>query len=85
MNIKQVMEHTKKTDPLFGTTDYDWRALFVKKGYHSVLLAFESHQMWPDVHAWCKQHIGEQHYSWTGSRFWFENPQDAAWFALRWA
>ena len=85
MNMKQVIEHAKKTDPFFGTTDNDARALFVKKGYHSVLLGVKSHLMWPDVHDWCKQNIGEQHYSWTGSRFWFEHREHAVWFALKWS
>jgi hypothetical protein len=85
MNLKQVIEHAKKTDPLFGASDYDSRALFVKKGYHSVVLGFDAHRMWPEVHDWCKQNIGEQHYVCTGSRFWFEREQDAVWFALRWS
>ena len=40
---------------------------------------------WQQIHAWCREHVGEKHYSWTGSTFWFESEQDAALFALRWA
>ena len=40
---------------------------------------------WQECHRWCCEHIGEDHYSWTGGTFWFENERDATLFALRWA
>lgn len=40
---------------------------------------------WGEIHEWCCQHIGRDHYSWTGSTFWFENERDAVLFALRWS
>ena len=40
---------------------------------------------WTECHRWCCEHIGEDHYNWTGGTFWFENERDATLFALRWA
>ena len=40
---------------------------------------------WQECHQWCRDYIGEGHYSWTGSTFWFETEKAAIWFALRWA
>ena len=40
---------------------------------------------WQECHRWCRDYIGENHYSWTGSTFWFETEKAAIWFALRWA
>ena len=39
---------------------------------------------WQKIHRWCRENIGEQHYSWTGSTFWFETERAAMLFALRW-
>jgi hypothetical protein len=39
---------------------------------------------WQDIHRWCCEHMGKDHYSWTGSTFWFENERDAILFTLRW-
>jgi hypothetical protein len=40
---------------------------------------------WQECHRWCQDHIGRDHYSWTGSTFWFENQRDATLFAPRWS
>ena len=40
---------------------------------------------WQECHRWCCDHIGEDHYSWTGGTFWFETEQAAIWFTLRWS
>jgi hypothetical protein len=40
---------------------------------------------WQECHQWCCEHIGEDHYSWTGGTFWFETEKAAMWFALRWS
>jgi hypothetical protein len=61
-----------------------WNEQFQGAGYYSV----DTHVMtidWTGCHAWCQQQFGEDHYSWTGSTFWFETEQDALLFTLRWA
>ena len=63
-----------------------WKRRYSEAGYHSVfagLLGVEGE--WQEIHRWCCEHIGRDHYSWTGGTFWFENERDATLFALRWA
>ena len=85
MNIREYTNYIKTVDPMFRKTDYDWRSAYDKMNYASVLLGYIGHQQWQEVHAWCQQHFGEDHYCWTGSRFWFDRSEDAILFALRWA
>lgn len=85
MNIREYIDYIKQVDPLVKKTDYDWRWAFDKMNYPSVLLGSASHQQWTEVHAWCQEHVGEQHYAWTGSRFWFDQEKDAMLFALKWS
>lgn len=62
-----------------------WRAAYGRAGYLPVksgLLGRDGE--WQEIHRWCREHIGERHYAWTGSTFWFETEQAAALFALRW-
>ena len=40
---------------------------------------------WQAVHDWCRDHVGENGYRWTGSLFWFRDQADAVLFALRWS
>lgn len=58
-----------------------WNLRFRDAGYYSVQAT--THH-WPEVHKWCGEQFGTRHYAWTGSTFWFETPEAAAWFALRW-
>lgn len=54
-------------------------------GYHPVELGtLGLVNEWQECHRWCREHIGEDHYSWTGSTFWFETDKAAVLFALRW-
>lgn len=66
----------------WNTTSNNWREFLKEQGYYSVSAGAGS---WADIHEWCDQHIGEQHYTWTGEVFWFETEQAAVMFALRWA
>lgn len=62
------------------------RTEYNEAGYYSVkagLLGVRDE--WQEMHRWCRDCVGEDHYSWTGSTFWFENQRDAIMFALRWA
>lgn len=85
MNIKEYSESIRKKLKGQAPTDFDWRHAYDARGYPNVLLGKEGHAEWNEVHRWCEIHIGEQHYSWTGSRFWFDNVEAAALFALRWS
>lgn len=58
-----------------------WKDLLREQGYYPVAAGLGS---WADIHEWCNQHIGEQHYTWTGEVFWFETEQAAMLFTLRW-
>lgn len=40
---------------------------------------------WQAVHDWCREHVSEDGYRWTGSWFWFRDRADAVLFALRWS
>ena len=40
--------------------------------------------VWKELHDWCRQFIGEDHYTWFGSTFWFSCEKDAIMFDLKW-
>jgi len=60
----------------------DWGSVFAEGGYYSVVPA--SISQWQELHEWCNQTFGREHYAWSGNNFWFETPEDATMFALRW-
>ncbi len=61
----------------------NWNQRFRDAGYYSALPGNLEH--WGQIHQWCRDHIGEQHYCWAGSTFWFESKKDQVLFLLRWA
>ncbi len=61
-----------------------WQDILSKYGYHKISLPNGALVHWPDVHVWCKENLGTEHYTWTGNIFWFETEQDAVLFSLRW-
>lgn len=85
-NIRDFVDNWKQwdaqTDPA-NPVPVNWGPRFREAGYYSVRLG--SLDTWGLVHPWCEQHIGQRHYTWAGSTFWFETEQAAALFALRWA
>lgn len=83
MNIQEYIEYIKTTDPI--KLDYNWIEAFDKMNYSKVLLGTQGHYLWPEVHQWCKEQFGEEHYAWTGSIFWFDNTENALQFALKWS
>lgn len=86
MNIREYIENIKDTESVNNPpTDYDWRRALEKQGYPNILLSREGHLKWQEVHAWCEEKIGKDHYVWTGSRFWFDRIEDATLFALKWS
>lgn len=52
-------------------------------GYHNVEIGQVAN--WASAQRWCRRTFGQDHYTWHGADFWFENEQDAVLFALRWA
>jgi hypothetical protein len=60
----------------------DWEGLLTQQGYCSVPI--QTNREFLQVNAWCNQHIGEDHYVWTGSSYWFETDEAAVLFSLRW-
>ena len=68
------------------TTSARVREDYQAAGYHPVELGGPALMgEWQECHRWCCEHIGEDHYSWTGGTFWFETEKAAMWFALRWS
>lgn len=63
-----------------------WHIRFREAGYHRAVPGRDGvGEHWQEMHQWCEQQYGQDHYSWTGSTFWFETEQAAALFILRWA
>jgi len=63
-----------------------WNLRFQDAGYYRIEPSRKSiSEYWPEMHHWCEQQFGRDHYAWTGSTFWFENEKDAIVFSLRWS
>lgn len=60
-----------------------WRTVFLESGYYPAHAV--NTKEWSEMHRWCCDQFGVEHYSWTGSTFWFENEKDVLLFALRWS
>lgn len=62
-----------------------WASRFREAGYYSVPAGLKGvQQEWQSIHNWCEKQFGSNHYTWTGSTFWFETEEHAVLFALRW-
>jgi hypothetical protein len=61
----------------------NWGTRYRDAGYHSAQPG--NLEYWGQIHQWCRDHIGEQRYCWTGSTFWFESKKDQVLFLLRWS
>jgi hypothetical protein len=87
--IRDFADRIMETEPVSYSpteTSTRWRAAYSQAGYYPVKLGMLGVEgEWQECHQWCCEHVGEQHYTWTGSTFWFETEQAAALFALRWA
>lgn len=59
-----------------------WNEELANAGYITVKLTRSAD--WPEVHRWCIDNFGEDHYTWSGTDFWFESEEDAIMFSLRW-
>jgi hypothetical protein len=60
-----------------------WNTRFRDAGYYSAQPG--NLQQWGQIHQWCCDQFGEQHYCWSGSTFWFESKKAAVLFLLRWS
>ena len=85
MNIREYIDYIKTVDPMVVKPGHDWSTTFGKMNYPNVLLGRNGHRQWQEVHAWCQEQFGSDHYAWAGSRFWFDRTEDAVLFALRWS
>ena len=96
MNIREFIDKTKEehhnylrnraaSEVLLGPPlDIHWGATLKGAGYIRVD-ATGNPSEWNELHQWCMSNFGQDHYTWTGNIFWFENELDAVTFALRWA
>lgn len=82
MTIRDYISKVKD-DVAKPTKEINWPLTLEQAGYYSHHLCNLKH--WTDIHQWCQEYIGEAHYAWTGSVFWFERQEDAVFFKLRWA
>lgn len=80
MNIRQFADRVQEKHPPIQWID--WHGAFKDQGYHDVVLSELT--QWQEIHRWCEQQFGQDHYVWVANRFWFEREQDAILFALRW-
>lgn len=63
-----------------------WHQRFRAAGYYSAEVDLLHHRhLWQDIHEWCCDQFGQDHYTWTGETFWFETEQAAVLFSLRWS
>jgi hypothetical protein len=84
-NIHDFIDSWKVYDKQHKS-DVDWNSRFKCGGYYSASAGWNMPSAdWNQMHKWCKEHIGKQRYAWTGSTFWFETKEDAAFFILRWS
>ena len=95
MNIKEFIKRIKDeraqalrtrsaSEVLRGPMpEINWPLTFEHAGYYSHQI--DSIKYWTDIHLWCHEHVGENHYAWTGSVFWFERHEDAVFFKLKWS
>lgn len=74
---KVKADHDPDKNPLI------WNDIFRQAGYYHVVS--NTRAPWPEMHNWITEHIGNEHYAWSGNSFWFEHHDDAVLFSLRWA
>lgn len=86
--VQENWEHKRRNRPasevLLGPMpDINWPETYKRAGYVSHHI--NTIKTWTSMHEWCQNNIGQEHYSWTGATFWFENKEDAVMFTLRWS
>lgn len=74
----QVMKHALDSE---AVRPVDWNTVLENQGYYSVKLRYRSQE----CYNWCDEQFGQEHFVWTGSKFFFETESAAIMFALRWS
>ena len=72
--VQRLRDEKETLEPL------DWNGVFEDQGYYSVKLRPKS----KECYDWGVEQFGQEHFAWTGSKFFFETEQDAIMFTLRW-
>lgn len=85
MPIKEFIAEVKREKGFLNnfTPTILWTEQFQAAGYYHAQPGDLQH--WPDIHEWCEETFGKDHYAWNGGNFWFEKHEDAVMFALRWS
>lgn len=61
-----------------------WREHLANLGFtYADAGADATEQHWTEMHEWCHKQFGDR-YTWTGSRFWFNDERDAILFIIKW-
>lgn len=84
-NIHDFIEAWKIYDSSQPPNDVDWARRLGDAKYYYTSPCKTSMRQWQEIHKWCEQQFGKEHYAWTGNVFWFESANDATLFALRWS
>ncbi len=71
-------------EPIDEIYSYQWDRRFKEAGYHPARIT-DCLTCWDEIHNWCEDQYGNEHYTWTGTTFWFETEQDCILFLLRWS
>lgn len=82
--IRDCVDAWRQWDGEQNTATINWYRRLTDAGYPCVTAGARAMTQWPNMHDWCREHIGHRHYVWAGSTFWFERDQDATAFALTW-
>lgn len=85
MSISEFIRQLER-DRVANSSTSRWSCEFRQAGYFPAELTMRGCiTNWQAAHNWCKTEIGEDHYSWTGSVFWFEREEHAVMFILKWS
>ena len=89
MELESIKTYCHKLMKNHGSSDSSipirWNDELQQAGYYSCNLSvIDSTTRWQQAHAWCGLNIGEQHYVWTGSKFWFDRSDNLVMFSLKW-
>ena len=84
-SISEFITHVIQEPTRNQLESVDWNQLLEQQDYVSVELGYRSYITSQEAYDWCCEQFGKEHFTWTGSRHWFESEQDAALFMLRWS
>ena len=87
ISIRAFTDHViKMADEKHLFEPVDWNAMLADHGYVPVPIGVRVRKPGERnaMRAWCLEQLGEEHFVWTGSNYWFETESDAIMFALRW-